>query len=360
MRIGTYCVCAAIAATMTGLAGIRALATTPPSGSGMTCPLWDGKESVAEYAKRANLPPTETLDLGGGVKLELVLVPAGKFLMGTPEPESLWVGRGIVIGGGAAAFMLLAMVVVGMIQRRSWRPQFSLAWLLAFIGGLSIVSYGGVRWWQTNRAWSRIGNKDEWPSHEVSLTKPFLMGKFEVTQEQYKKLMGDRQSWFNADRNPVDGVSWDDAQEFCKQASKVTERNVRLPTEAEWEYACRAGTETLFYTGDGDGDLDKAGWYYGNSDYGTHPAGQKAANAWGLYDMHGNVCEWCWDWYGNYAKGPTASPQGARLGDHRVLRGGTWFNGPKSCRSASRSSAVPDFSHHDIGFRVLVVACNNR
>ena len=204
---------------------LAALASTAPAAEPSPAeakpwPLWDGKETIAEYAKRVNLPPTETLNLGGGVKLELVLVPAGKFLMGTPEPESLWIGRGIVIAGGALAFALLVAMVVGMIRRRSFRPQFSLAGLLAFTAAMSIVSYGGVRWWQAERAWATC-DKDEFPQHEVTLTHSFYMGKYEVTQAQYEKVMGGNPSCFKGARNPVDAVSWDDAQEFCKRVNNL-------------------------------------------------------------------------------------------------------------------------------------------
>src|SRR5476651_188792 len=160
-------------------------------------PLWDGSESVAEYAKRVNLPPTKTLELGNGVKLELVLIPAGKFMMGTPEPEepkeTIVVGQTIVALGGAAALGLMMVIVVRVIKMRQ-RPKFSLRWLLLLVFALSIGLYGGVRWHKINVAWREYGaakarydaaNQTEKPAHSVTLTKPFYMGKYDVTQEQY-------------------------------------------------------------------------------------------------------------------------------------------------------------------------------
>ena len=155
---------------------------------------------------------------------------------------------------------------------------------------------------------------------------------------------------------PVEQVSWDDAQEFCKKASEKTGLTVRLPTDAEWEFACRAGTKTAYYTGDGEADLDRAGWYFKNSNNTTHPVGQKVANAWGVCDMHGNVWEWVQDFYEPYKAEAAADPQGPAQGEYRVLRGGSWFNLPWYCRSALRNWNIPDYRLDLIGFRVVAVA----
>ena len=192
----------------------------------------------------------------------------------------------------------------------------------------------------------------EKPAHEVTLTKPYYIGKFEVTQEQYHQVMGNNPSHFKGRDLPVEQVSWNEAQEFCKKVSEKTGVTVRLPTEAEWEHACRAGTRTTYYTGDTGVDLDRAAWYYKNSGNTTHPAGQKAPNAWGAYDMHGSVWEWCGNWYEAYKAEAAVDPQGPAQGADRVLRGGSWGNDPGGCRSANRYGYFPVSRYNIIGFRV--------
>ena len=135
----------------------------------------------------------------------------------------------------------------------------------------------------------------------------------------------------------MEQVSWDDAVSFCKKLSEKEGKRYRLPTEAEWEYACRAGTKTAYYTGDGEAALAEAGWYIANSDFKTHPVAQKKPNAWGLYDLHGNVYQWCSDVYGPYngdATDPTGADASKEANSSRVLRGGSWINIPRVCRSA--------------------------
>ena len=182
------------------------------------------------------------------------------------------------------------------------------------------------------------------------------MGVTTVTQEQYQAVMEKNPSRFKGDKNPVEQGSWNDAQEFCERLSQKTGRHFRLPTEAEWEYACRAGTTTAYYTGARESDLDQAGWYDGNSNRTTHPVGQKQPNAWGLYDMHGNVRERCHKASAAYPTGPVTDPTGAEqiLAPSRVLRGGSWYNGPRYCRSADRSGYAPDGRSSDIGFRACL------
>jgi formylglycine-generating enzyme required for sulfatase activity len=326
-------------------------------------PLWDGKEAVAEYAKRVALEPEMSLDLGDGVKMDFVLIPAGKFLMGTPQPESLWIGGGILIGGGTLAFALLAAMVIGMVRRRSFWPQFSLLGLLAFMSAMSVVAHGGVRWREAEQAWANR-SPNEMPAHEVTLAQPFYMGKFEVTQKQYEKIIKSNPSEFKGARNPVERVSWIDAQAFCKQMSQKTGRPVRLPSEAEWEYACRAGTRSWFYNGDKDEDLDRVGWYYKNSGNRTHPVGEKKPNAFGLYDMHGNVWEWCEDhWHNNYKGAPADGSAWVDKdpGGGWVVRGGSWDEDPWRCRSAYRRWLAPgDWISDNFGFRVVVAASSPR
>jgi formylglycine-generating enzyme required for sulfatase activity len=187
---------------------------------------------------------------------------------------------------------------------------------------------------------STDGDKDEIPVHTVTLSA-FEMSATEITQGQYKAVMGKNPSHFTGDDNlPVESVSWNDAVSFCRALSQKTGSEFRLPTEAEWEYACRAGTTTKYSLGDNASDLARAGWYFSNSSLKTHPVGQKTPNAWGLYDMHGNVWEWCSDWYGNYPSGSVTNPMGAQTGPYRVIRGGGWCNYVYNCRSAVGSATT--------------------
>jgi formylglycine-generating enzyme required for sulfatase activity len=244
-----------------------------------------------------------TLDLGGepalsgveGVKLELAWIPPGEFMMGSPASEA---------------------------QRDAGETQ-----------------------------------------HQVTLTKGFWMGKYEVTQRQYRQIMEENPSNFQGDDLPVESVDWKKAREFCQKAGRKAGVEMRLPTEAEWEYACRAGTRTVFHYGDSlDASLANFnGKYpYGDGKKGenrqkTTPVGSFKPNAWGLFDMHGNVWEWCKDWYGSYASGPETDPSGPAAGSGRVLRGGSWINFANNCRSARREEGEPCARGGVEGFRVVVL-----
>ena len=203
------------------------------------------------------------------------------------------------------------------------------------------------------------GDDDERPDTQVTISRGFWLGRTEVTQAQWSSVMGSNPSKFQDADLPVEQVSWNDAMEFCR---KLTEREraagrisdelaYTLPTEAQWEYACRAGT-----TGDYAGNLDAMAWYSANSGNQAHPVGQKQANAWGLYDMHGNVWEWCLDWYGNYPGGAVTDPSGVPSGSFRVYRGGSWWDVAVYCRSARRSRSEPDFRGDLLGFRLCLSA----
>jgi formylglycine-generating enzyme required for sulfatase activity len=205
------------------------------------------------------------------------------------------------------------------------------------------------------------GKPDE-KLHQVTLTKPFYMGVYEVTQEQYGRVMGVNPKWFMGTRNSVELVSWEKSLEFCWKlstlpAERASGRVYRLPTEAEWEYACRAGSTTRYCFGDDESPLCQYAWYDKNSGSKTHPVGEKNPNAWGLYDMHGNVWEWCSDWYGDYPEGAVSDPTGPSKGSGRVRRGGGWISPAMDCRSAIRSSSIPSYSSGiipSIGFRVAL------
>jgi len=265
---------------------------------------YEAKRRQAEAARQLGVPVEAAVDLGGGVALELVLIPAGVFDMGSPEDEP-------------------------------------------------------GRW------------KEEGPVHRVRISRAFYMGKYEVTQEQWEKVMGANPSNFKGPKLPVEQVSWDDCQDFLKKLARLTggglnasgkaQSQFRLPTEAEWEWACRAGTRTRFSFGDADARLGEYAWFGANAGNTTHPVGEKQPNAWGLYDCHGNVWEWCADSWGSYSPNPwpgkfrwTRDPQGPGSGPGRVLRGGSWNYDPKVCRSAYRLYVVPSFRVNFIGFRVAV------
>ncbi|MEL6438705.1 MAG: SUMF1/EgtB/PvdO family nonheme iron enzyme [Cyanobacteria bacterium J06621_8] len=198
------------------------------------------------------------------------------------------------------------------------------------------------------------GNGRERPQHDVTV-QPFLIGKYPVTQAQYQQVMGENPSRFKDDERPVKNVSWDDAVEFCLKLSQQTEKEYRLPSEAEWEYACRAGTTTPYHFG--NTITDKLANYGGNM-RGTTDVGQYQPNTFGLYDMHGNVWEWCEDdWHENYQGAPTdCSAWRSRNSNHQVIRGGSWFDFPSNCRSAIRNDLARDFRDDFIGFRVVCVA----
>ncbi len=210
------------------------------------------------------------------------------------------------------------------------------------------------------------------------------MGKYEVTQEQWEAVMGSNPSRFKANRNPVEQVSWNACQEFVKKLTAVSKEKepFRLPTEAEWEYACRAGSAGKYCFGDAENLMTDYAWHVGNAANTVHPVGEKKPNAWGLYDMHGNVWEWCQDWYGAYADGEQTDPAGPAAGLHRTLRGGSWtlhFRSPgshiehvirfsgrpgrrggfiisSSCHSALRQKNAPGGQDGECGFRVVLSA----
>ncbi|HXG63072.1 MAG TPA: SUMF1/EgtB/PvdO family nonheme iron enzyme [Planctomycetota bacterium] len=228
--------------------------------------------------------------------------------------------------------------------------------------------------------WSR----DERPSHRVELTREFQLARYELTRGAFEAFvratgygtetekvgrLGIRRaqegwgwaeglSWRNlnflqTDDHPVVGISWNDAVAFCEWATRRSGRWVRLPTEAEWEYACRAGTATRWSFGDEEAEMDRHGWYIANAGWATHPVGRKRPNPWGLYDMHGNVWEWCQDWWGPYG-GDARDPQGPLQGRERVLRGGCWDNEARHCRSTLRHAIPPSQAFTTVGFRIAV------
>jgi formylglycine-generating enzyme required for sulfatase activity len=254
-------------------------------------PAWDGKETIAEYAKREGLEPPLTLDLGGGAVWEGVLIPAGDFVMGSPAGEA-------------------------KSEKESALEK----------------------------------------QHKVTLTRPYYIGKVELTQAQYERVMGANPSLVKGEKLPVHNVSWQDAQDFCTKLSGLTKRAVQLPTEAQWEYACRAGTTTAYHSGNAISDLAKVGWYGANSGGKPHPGGELAPNSWGVYDMHGNVREFTRDLFSDAPLPDATDPTGPKEGDpkNHVVRGAAYTANAAvalNCRAACRR---PTEALGMTGFRIMV------
>ena len=196
----------------------------------------------------------------------------------------------------------------------------------------------------------------ETPRHIVKISKTFYMGKYEVTQSQWSEIMNNNPSEFKGDIRPVERVSWNDVQEFVQKLNNKEETNkYRLPTEAEWEYAARADTESTYCFSGDIKTLSQYAWYRKNSADKTHPIGQLKPNAWDLYDVHGNVHEWCQDWFDRnyYSQSPSNLPLGPSSGLAKVLRGGDWGSEDWYCRCASRSLSSPDRRSNRLGFRLV-------
>ena len=247
--------------------------------------------SITVQSGTAQSGETLTLDLGGGVAMELIRIPAGTYQM----------------------------------------------------GDLSGTGYNPER-----------------PVHAVTISRPFYLGQYEVTQAQWNAVMGPTSFYFTGDNRPAEFVSWDDCQIFSQQVSVLTGRTARLPTEAEWEYACRANTATDYSFGDDPSQLGQYAWYAGNSASQTQDVGDRLPNAWGLYDMHGNVWELCQDWYGPYGSSAEVDPTGPGSGTVRVIRGGSYEStsgGISELRCSARNYSAPTKARgSDTGFRLAVDA----
>lgn len=249
-----------------------------------------GANSARSEAPPPSTQPAEslTLDLGRNVKMTLVHIPAGKFIMGCPRDE-----KGRLPG--------------------------------------------------------------DFDKHEVTISRSFYLGVYPVTQKQYTAIMGSNPSKFKGETHPVEQVRWTEVQVFCKRVSARTHKKLRLPTEAEWEYACRAGTTTAYSFGDDWRKLRDYAWYADNSGNTTHPVGEKKPNPWGLYDMHGNVWQWCSDWDSKSHDGKAEKdPRGPKSGKNHVARGGSWLGDFRMCRSAFRTGSAPSIRLSHFGFRVIV------
>ena len=199
----------------------------------------------------------------------------------------------------------------------------------------------------------KMGAKDQMPMHQVTLSS-FYIGKYEVTQSIWKAVMGSNPSKWQGDNLPVENVSWNDCQEFIKKLNAMTGKNFRLPTEAEWEFAARGGRHSRGYQYSGSKKLDDVAWYDNDSYKQTHPVGTKAPNELGIYDMSGNVLEWCQDWYGVYNSYAQTNPTGPSSGSYRMLRGGSWYSFAGGCRVANRHFTAPDGRANYLGLRLAL------
>ena len=196
-------------------------------------------------------------------------------------------------------------------------------------------------------------SSDQTPTHSVTLSSYYIC-KYEVTQALWRAVMGSNPSKFKGDNLPVEQVSWNDCQTFIKRLNSYTGRDFRLPTEAEWEFAARGGNYSRHYKYSGSNHIDDVAWYTDNSGNRTHPVGTKQANELGLYDMSGNVWEWCSDWYGSYSSYSQSNPTGATSGFGRVERGGNWCGLARYCCSSHRSYYAPGNSFHTLGLRLVL------
>ncbi|WOZ80504.1 formylglycine-generating enzyme family protein [Segatella hominis] len=195
---------------------------------------------------------------------------------------------------------------------------------------------------------------NEKPVHQVTLTNDYYMGMYEVPQALWEAVMGSNPSEYKGDNLPVEMVSWNDCQEFISKLNSLTGRKFRLPTEAEWEYAAHGGKKSRGYQYSGNSNISDVAWYDGNSGSKPHPVGTKQANELGIYDMSGNVYEWCSDWYGSYSSSSQTNPTGADSGSGRVVRGGSWYDFAWGCRLSYRGSITPFYRGNDLGLRLAL------
>lgn len=323
------------------------------------------EEAASQSAmKTMNAPPPEVM-IGKDQHMAFA---------GQPPPTSQLterhssVGKRVALIGGAVLVVIIIGAIVWLVRGPKIRmaspgsaqskqtnqpenkPQLTGQSFTENVNGVQIqmVSVPGGTFLMGSPLSETGRDKDEGPQNEATI-QSLYMSKYEVTQAQYKAVMGTNPSSFKGDDLPVDSVSWNDAVEFCRKLSQITGREYRLPTEAEWEYACRAGT-----SGPYAGSVDGMTWYGANSGSQTHPVGQKQPNGFGLYDMYGNVWEWCQSKYKPYPYKATDGRESLQETDVRAMRGGSWESSANSCRSAYRRRVIPDA--RSIGFRIILAA----
>ena len=242
----------------------------------------------------------------------------------------------------------------GTVKRVATKASFSNGTLT--VNGIKYnmvwVDGGTFRMGATSEQGSDAWNSEK-PVHSVTLSG-YYIGKTEVTQSLWKAVMGSNPSRFEGDNLPVEFVSWDDCQEFIRKLNALIGQNFRLPTEVEWEFACRGGNNSRGYKYSGSNYIDNVAWYYGNSGEKTLPVATKSPNELGIYDMSGNVWEWCSDWYGDYSSSAQTNPKGPYDGSYRVSRGGGWCDNARNCRSSIRDCGVQDCRDYFLGLRLAL------
>lgn len=211
-----------------------------------------------------------------------------------------------------------------------------------FMMGTTLSKEEGGYYWNFER-----------PRHDVTLYS-FKIGRYEVTQAEWEEIMGNNPSYFKGGNLPVEKVSWDDCQLFITRLNAITGMRFRLPTEAEWEYAARGGDKSHDYIYAGSNDVNSVAWYKSNNENKTHPVGMKYPNELGLYDMSGNVFEWCSDWSGWYSSESQTNPKGKSTGTDRIVRGGSWYNSIEDCRVFARNNFLPTKQLSTVGFRLVL------
>ena len=297
----------------------------------------------ADASARLSLGPLSNLEVTNG-RAVLKDLPDGEQELSVQAPGYQRYTTRVTVKGGRGNVEARLMPMRGAEEGRTWTvPELNMEMPYIFPGTFTMGSESGA--------------SDEKPLTRVTLTRGCWMGKTEVTQSQWQALTGKNPSTFPGADRPVEQVSWDEAMEFChiltereRSEGRLPEGCVyTLPTEAQWEDVCRAGT-----AGDYAGDLGGMAWFGGSRSETTHAVAQKQPNGWGFFDMHGNVSEWCRDWYAGYPGGSVTDPMGAPSGSARVIRGGSWSDAPQTCRSASRHWSQPGFRSSGVGFRVAL------
>ncbi|MDD6744894.1 MAG: SUMF1/EgtB/PvdO family nonheme iron enzyme, partial [Bacteroidales bacterium] len=280
-----------------------------------------------------------------------------------PAPQKAWIKR----FGIAAAILVIIGVLSAMVyslsssssedrtSKKTGKPEQSQKTQDISVDDImsNMVYVEGGTFTMGATAEQQEPKDDENPAHSVTLSS-YYIGKYEVTRALWKAVMGGNPSCFKVDNLPVECVSWDDCQTFLRKLNAMTGKNFRLPTEAEWEYAARGGNRSRGYQYSGSNNLSDVAWYYGNSGNKTHPVGTKAPNELGIYNMSGNVHEWCQDWYGDYSSSAQTNPAGPGSGSDRVIRGGSWYNGATCCRVAYRCYYYPGYRNFDLGLRLAL------
>ncbi|HLX61391.1 MAG TPA: formylglycine-generating enzyme family protein [Planctomycetota bacterium] len=357
MMYSTICLIAAVLA-------LPLYAAEPAS----SFPLWNGKESVADYARKVNLPPTRSFDLGGGVTLDLVLIPAGQFMMGSPEPPKPAISwRSAAVMGTCGLILAVALLCVLLVNcSKVGKFAFSLRWLLLFTASCGLCVGGAVRFNLAKKQESRYAvamslyeklPADEKPAHLETIAAPFYMGKYAVTQAQYEIFAGNNPSTTKGPQLPVDRANGPNTTDYCAVLSYRLEgllddeQKIQIPTEAQWEYACRAGTTTTFNTGDtistDEANFDGASTselVRGSSVCRGElmPVGSFKPNAFGLYDMHGNAKQTC------------INQLWPKAHEKFVHRGGGFGSNASECRSAYHHIVRDGEYPYGTGFRVIL------